>query len=316
MDSNSPNFLAQLRDRFAGLTKQQVAISGLAVAATFWAYAPSLVRMSHQWSSNPQYSHGYLVPLFAAALLYMRAESVDFKTFRMEQWGIAVIAAGLGLKLFAGYYYLEWIGDVSLLVVLPGLCLLVGGLPALRWSWPALFFLVFMLPLPYSLEVALRDPLRQIGTLLGTYLMQTLGLPAFAEGNVIVVGETRIGIAEACSGLRMLMIFFALSAAVAILSERPLWERAIVVLAAFPIAIICNVLRITVTGVLHVELADATLFGMSGHDLAQHVFHDWAGWMMMPMALVLLWALLAILDRLFIVETDHPVSVGYLAGQE
>jgi len=100
------------------------------------------------------------------------------------------------------------------------------------------------------------------------------------------MGAVRLGVVEACSGLSMLVIFFALSTAVAIVVRRPLWERLLLVASAVPIALLCNIIRITVTGVLH---------KVAGAQLADYVFHDLAGWLMMPMALGMLWVELKIL---------------------
>jgi exosortase len=158
-----------------------------------------------------------------------------------------------------------------------------------------------MIPLPFSIEVALQRPLRTFGTVTSTYIMQTIGLPALAEGNVIVVRDYRIGVEEACSGLRMLMIFFALSTAVALISERPLWERIVIVASAVPIALVTNIMRITVTGI----------FYLTGNEkLADLVFHDLAGWLMMPFALGLLWVELWVLSRLFVEEEQRPLVAG------
>jgi exosortase/archaeosortase family protein len=95
---------------------------------------------------------------------------------------------------------------------------------------------------------------------------------------------------EACSGLSMLMIFFALSTAVALLIRRPWPERALLVASALPIAILSNIIRITVTGVLHKT---------AGSEVADLVFHDLAGWLMMPLALGMLWTELRLLNWVF-----------------
>src|SRR5205823_12397771 len=100
-------------------------------------------------------------------------------------------------------------------------------------------------------------------TIISTYALQTFGFAAFAEGNVIRMGEVHIGVVEACSGLSMLVIFFALSTAVAIVVSRPLWERLLLAASAIPIALASNVTRITVTGALH---------KLVGPELANYVF--------------------------------------------
>lgn len=282
------------------------AISSIAGAAVLLlcllgAYWPTVVGLVRKWSAVPEYSHGYIVPLIAIGLLWARRSRLDESRFRPSAWGIAVLGAALLFRHFGAYYYYEWFEQLSLVACVPGIVLLVGGFAALKWAWPACVFLLFMVPLPYGLEVALRGPLRDLGTVVSTYAMQTVGLPAFADGNVIVVGDVRIGVAEACSGLRMLMVFFALSTAVAVLIEQPLWRRLLIVCSAVPIALVSNIARITSTGSLH-----ALGYG----DFAEAVFHDLAGWLMMVLALILLWIEIAVLDRLVIEETDDPSAIA------
>lgn len=288
-------------DATRGPSSAAIAVSLIILAAGVgWSYWTTFALMSDKWANDPQYSHGYLVPVFAAVLLWLRRGQLDVTQLRPSWWGLPILIGGVLMRLAGSMYYLEWFDFLSILPVLFGICLLLGGWHALRWAWPAIAFLFFMIPLPYTLEVALRGPLRRVGTVASTYLMQTIGLPAVAEGNVIVVEEHRIGVVEACSGMRMLMIFFALSTAVALLSERPLWERIVVILSAVPIALISNIIRITVTGVLHLLVSS---------EIADLVFHDLAGWLMMPLGLLLLWLELWLLAHLFIVEVDRPMSM-------
>src|SRR5438874_1287783 len=94
----------------------------------------------------------------------------------------------------------------------------LGALSILLWAyWPTIAFLFFMLPLPFRVEVALSHPLQKLASQSSTYVLQTIGLPAFAEGNVISLGKAKINIVEACNGLSMLIIFFALSTGMALL---------------------------------------------------------------------------------------------------
>jgi exosortase len=267
-----------------------------------WVYAPTLTAVAQRWGQDPNYSHGYLVPLFAAFLLWSRRDLLAGAASRRPSWwGALLLAAGLALSATGTYLYLGWLKGLSLLPCLAGLAVLLGGGAALRWSWPAIAFLGFMIPLPYRLEVALTQPLQRLGTLASTYALQTLGFAAFSEGNVICLGRARIGVVEACSGLSMLVIFFALSAAVALLVRRPLWERLFLVASAVPIALLANVTRITVTGMLH-EVA--------GPELADLVFHDLAGWLMMPLALGLLWVELRLLS--WILPAPRADGIGEL----
>jgi exosortase len=294
-----------------------------------WTFWTTLGELAHRWSNDSQYSHGYLVPLFAVALLWMRRDLVASIKPPDSWWvfggGLAILAVGVALRFVGDYIFLDWLIAIALLPCLMGLAVLFGGWAALRWSWPAIAFLAFMVPLPYRIEIALAHPLQRVATLASNYSLQTLGLPAVAEGNVIFMNETQIGVVEACSGLSMLMIFFALSTALALVIDqpsrrkpeqqrvegaaektapapvRPLWQKLLLVASAVPIALIANITRITVTGVMHETV---------GHEAANIVFHDLAGWLMMPFALVLLWIELKVLDRLFVeVAPRTPVAV-------
>jgi exosortase len=269
-----------------------------------WAYWPTLGTMAHKWMSDPQYSHGYLVPVFAVVLLGLRRSHLAGVQFRINAWGVPLFLVGVLLRLAAAAVAFDWLDAISLLPCLAGACVLVGGWPALRWAWPAIAFLAFMVPLPFRVETALSHPLQAAATKASTYVMQTIGLPALSEGNTIILSKGRIGVVQACSGLSMMLIFFALSTAVGIVINRPWLDRAIIVVSAAPIAVLANVIRITVTGIAQ-ELISP--------EVAHAIFHDWAGWLMMPLALGLLWCELWLLSRLLVPAPATAAVPG--AGQ-
>jgi exosortase len=256
-----------------------------------WAYWTTLAELVLLWSHDPQYSHGYLVPAFALYLLWQRQQKLDGVSFTLDKWGLVPIALGTALRLTGSYFFLPSLEVISLLPCLAGLCVLLGGRRSLKWSWPAIVFLLFMLPLPYRIQVALALPLQRIATGASTYLLQTLGFPALAEGNIILLNDVRIGVVEACNGLSMLVTFFALSAAVAILIRGHWIYRVSIVFSAIPIALAANILRILVTSILHETV---------GTGIANLVFHDLAGWFMMPLALGMMGLELWVLKRVLV----------------
>ncbi|MBX6316138.1 MAG: exosortase/archaeosortase family protein [Isosphaeraceae bacterium] len=271
-----------------------------------WAYWPTLGHLAERWWHDPRYSHGFLVPVFAGVLLWNHRQQLAAGPIRPSWWGVALIAAGATLRLAGAYIYLDWLDTVSLLPSLAGLCALVGGRQALRPSWQAIGFLIFMIPLPYRVEMALGSTLQRVATRASTYTLQTLGLPAYAEGNIVTVGEESVGVAEACNGLGMLVTFFAISTAVALMIRRPLGDKIIIILSAVPIALLANVARITVTMLLRRAV---------GSRLAYAVYHDFAGWLMMPLALGALYLELWLLSRLFVVsEPSDPLSIARLGA--
>lgn len=294
-------------------TFDAVAWCGLAglLAAVLWSYWPTFLTMASKWEGDPQYSHGWLVPLFAIALLWLRWDKLDKAHLTINWLGLGLLVLGTVMRLGAAWFNFDWFDGLSIVPTLAGICLLFGGMAAFKWAWPAIVFLVFMVPLPYRAERMLMGPLRNLGTVTSTYVMQTVGLPAIAEGNIIYLGEHSIGVAEACSGLRMLVIFFALSAAVALIIERNIWTKLLILASAIPIALISNITRITVTGIL---------YDVAGEEVAEKVFHDLAGWLMMPLGLLLLWGELWLFSKIVVEESDqeemHPLGMGFAKNKD
>lgn len=284
--------MAQPTSDRTALSWQPVLVLVALGGALVWAYWAALVAMAGKWSSDPQYSHGFLVPAFSVALLWLRRPLLAGAVFRPSWWCVPLLAVGLGMRLPAERlnYAVEFFEGVSLLLTLAGLCLLLGGWPVLKWAWPAVGFLLFMFPLPFNVERALAIELRWIATVVSTYVLQTVGLPAVAEGNRILLTRP-IGVEEACSGLSMLMTFVALSTAVVFTFELPALDKVLVLLSAIPIAVVANVVRITGTALL-MEKWDP--------DLAYKFFHDWAGWLMMVIAFALLVLEVWLLRHLFV----------------
>ncbi|MBN9120301.1 MAG: exosortase/archaeosortase family protein [Planctomycetes bacterium] len=121
----------------------------------------------------------------------------------------------------------------------------------------------------------------------------TVGYPTYREGVVLHVKEHVLEVEKACSGLSMLLTFAALSTGMALLVKRPWFDRVLILVSAVPVAVLSNVVRIALTGVLYNE---------GGKELGDRVFHDFAGWMMMPIALAVLWAELKLLDWVWVDE--------------
>lgn len=266
-----------------------------------WAFWPTFQGLAHKWATDPGYSHGFLVPLFSAYLLWLRRDGLRSEAPAWG-WGMVFLLAGLGLRLLGATFIFFWFDAVALLPCLAAITLSLGGRMMFRAAWPAIAFLFFMIPLPYQMETMLGAPLQTLASRGSTFLLQVLGQPAVRDGNTIMIHDIKLGVVEACSGLRMLVTFFTFSTGVAILSARPLLDRVCIVLSAVPIALITNMLRITATGVMY----------QTHPQFAQRFFHDWAGWFMMPVCLAMLGAELWILNRL-VLEGQGPAPRRKLA---
>jgi len=279
---------------------------GVLTVLVVGTYGSSLAVLVGRWWNEPDYIHGFLVPIFSGVVLWVRREMLRSDGLRVGPLavicGSLFFAACAAMRWASAYYSYPLAEPLSLIPCLMAVALFVGGWRMLRWSAPSIAFLFFMLPLPGSVAGVLSLPLQRVGSLAGAYILQLLGYPTYAAGNVIHMPDAQLGVVEACSGIRMMMLFFAVCCGAAILMKRSPLEKLIVVFSAVPIAVVANVLRIVVTGILHQT---------AGHELADRVFHDLAGFFMMPTAVVLLWVELGLLSRLLTTRRpQRPISLG------
>lgn len=282
-----------------------------------WAYLPMLRVFFDKWANDPQYSHGFLVPFFSAYLLWKAWQTAPRSGFRdsgsREAWGAdspatfrpapvlgcTVLVVVLGLRAVAGSILFHQLDAASFLLALMGVSLAAGGFALLKRTTPAILFLAFMIPLPYELERNVGQPLKDAATATSTFLLQTIGQPAVRDGNVILIDDVKLGVVDACSGLKMMVTFAAFAFGAVLLMKRTRFEKLMVLLGIVPIAILANVLRITATGLGYVWTADAKT-----HDF----LHDLNGWLMMPVGLALLGVEVWVLRRL--VVDDEPILRG------
>jgi exosortase len=287
--------------RSSAIARMAAAALGVAV---LWSYWPTLTREVERWTVDPKYSHGYFVPIFALYLFASRMRGSVRAGAQLDWsgtwWGMVLVLASVALHITGDYFFFDWLSEIAFLPCLAGLCLCVSGWKLLRIAGPSIGFLSFMLPLPYRVEVALANPLQNLATQGSTYLLQTAGLSAYAEGNCIVLTQQKLNVLEACNGLGMLVTFFAVTTAVALVVRRPMLDRLLVVASAIPIALLANVIRITGNG----------LFGEKNPGLVASLGAErldfYLGLLMMPLALVLIWLELQIISRLLVEQAPPP----------
>lgn len=286
--------------------KEQVKAWVLAGALTLvclLVYLDSLWMTAQSWRS-PQYSHGFLIPAFVAALLWHRRQRW-LETTAIERWcGVGVILASLLVRIVSAYYTTFTPDNLSLIPCLLGVLLIVGGWRSLLWAGPPVLFLVFMYPWPDRLESLILVQLKaRFAMPMSLFSLQVLGVESYLSGNIIELGDgTKMNVVDACAGLGMLNIFLALAAAFAmLLTWRPVWERCVLFLSAVPIALIANAARITVEGLIFYY--GPSLFSEAAVTTIAGIFHDYlASWFMMLLAMGLLYIEYHVLRRLVIEE--------------
>jgi exosortase len=259
------------------------------LAAGVWSYWPTLQDLSETWIRVADYSHGFLVLPLAAAFLWVRRDRYPGLANSAPWTALALLALGLLVRHSGDAFFFTFLDGWSIVPWTAACVALMGGWPLLRWSWAAILFLAFMVPLPFSVETILSSPLQRVATTISTAVLQFLGQPAFADGNVILLGEQRLEVAQACSGLRLFVGIVALTYAYVVLLNRHWWEKLLLVASAAPIAIAANAARVVATGLLYQWLP--------GEQARQWV-HDVAGWGMVLFAAAAFWLLLLYLRRL------------------
>ncbi len=232
------------------------------------------------WATDENYSHGFLVPFIS---LYFANEVARKGAVGVRSGiglGSAMIAFGLFVKLSTILIPFPVASDYGLLIALAGCCALIAGIDALRRFWFAFFFLVFLVPLPVALYSLIANPLQLMVSQVASSMLNVLGIPALCEGNMITLaGGSQLFVAEACSGMRQLTGFLALTTAWTYLSARPAWVRVLLVGSSIPIAMTANVVRVTLTGVI--------TYGLDPK-YASGAFHTFEGLAMMGLGLVML----------------------------
>ena len=241
----------------------------IAVVIAFAAFSGGLLALVERWSRQEEYSHGFLIPFVAAWMLWARRDAV-IASVGKPSWSGPVVIFVAAIMLIIGelsaFFLLLQLGFV---VALLGIVLSVGGTSLLKVTFIPIAFLVFAIPLPYFIDSELSFRLQLISSELGVFFIRLFGVSVYLTGNVIDLGNYKLQVVEACSGLRYLYPLLSLGFLAAYLFQAPLWQRALVFLSAIPITIVMNSFRIGVVGLLVDRWGTAQ---------AEGVLHFFEGW--------------------------------------
>ncbi|MHB8302090.1 MAG: exosortase [Acidobacteriaceae bacterium] len=243
-------------------------------------YSGIFSKLVFDWYSLPDFSHGFLVPFFAAFLLWSKRTVLQTTRVEPNWYGLVFIVAAL-VTLLAGVYGAElFLSRVSFLLLLAGLVLTFFGAKMLREVSFALLVLLLAIPIPAIIFNRVTFPLQILASQVASNILPLLGVPVLREGNVIQLPAMQLEVAEACSGIRSLMSLFTLSVFYGYFLERKRSRRVLLALASVPIAVAANAARIVGTG-LCVQYWDP--------DKALGFFHEFSGWVMFVVSLACLY---------------------------
>lgn len=257
-------------------------ISVLVPLIVLWfGYPIGLDWLIDHWSSE-EYSHAFFIPIIGAYMVFLHQSSQERNRGDSCYWGAAVMSISTILLLLAYYGQMISLYGFGLLTMTGGLFLLLAGWEAVKRNWTALLLLAFVVPLPTALFNGMSNSLQLFSSRLGAWIIEQFGVSVHLEGNVIDIGSMQLQVVEACSGLRYLLPLTALAYIVAVFRGASLARSLVLLLAAAPITVAMNSLRIALTAVLS-EYA--------GINTAEGFLHDFEGWIIFFPALGLLLAL-------------------------
>ena len=233
-------------------------------------YGPLLIQMIVQWWQDPDYSHGFVVPLFVGYVLYQQRHQLRQVALEPSNLGLPVMVGAIGLLLAGSLGAELFVARFSLLFLLGGMLLFFSGWKVLRTVAFPLAFLALMIPLPAIIYNQVTFPLQLLASRLSSSWLELLGVPVLREGNVLVLPNYSLEVVEACSGIRSLMSLIALAVAYGYFAEKRHWVRITLVVLMLPIAVASNAMRVVGAGVLTYWF---------GPHAAEGFFHLFQGWL-------------------------------------
>ncbi len=277
----------------------KTAIIGLLFVFVFYREIDYLI---FQWIHDTNWSHGFLIPLFSLYFINQRKnEIINLKT-KPNYFGPPLLICSICFYIFniaspSGWAYFR---SLSMIAAIVSIVLFLGGWRLLKYSWLAILFLLFAVPLPDRIYKSMTNPMRQWAASSAAALLNLVnGVEAAVHGAIIDVIykgriiEPALDVAEACSGIRLLMAFLALGVVMAYIHQRPFWQRMILLISTIPIAILCNIIRVTCTGFIYVFISP---------EYTQGIYHDLLGMAMLPLAFLLYGFLAWFMSSLFVEE--------------
>lgn len=245
----------------------------------FLLYAPVLKHLVEQWWTDPDYGHGFFIPLFSGYVLWRERNRWIKSLVEPSNFGLLVMVGAVALLLLGSLGAELFLSRTSLLVLLAGMILFLAGWGVLRAVSFPLGYLIFMIPFPEIIYNQITFPLQLLASRLATFCLELVQVPVLRDGNVLIFSNYSLAVVEACSGIRSLMTLISLAVAYGYFLERRRWVRYLLASLMVPVAIVSNAIRIMGAGVM------AHRFGPAA---AEGFLHAFSGWVIFVVALTLM----------------------------
>lgn len=265
------------------IDRRTVAASTLVVAAGFvLLYRDVLAKLAYDWWNDGNYSHGFFIIPIAAYLAWERRDKFLTAPQRPSAIGLAVLVGSI-VVLAAGVLGSElFLTRISIIGTAIGITLFLFGWARLRVLSFPIAFLVLMIPLPAIIFNQIAFPLQLLASKFGEAALGSVDIPVLREGNVLVLANTTLEVAEACSGIRSLVSLLTLGIVFGYFADSRIWVRMLIALSSVPVAIVANGARVAGTGIAAQYLGPAA---------AEGFFHEFSGWIVFIAAFALMLSL-------------------------
>jgi exosortase len=238
------------------------------------------MKLVYDWYTIPDYSHGFLVPLFSVFLIWEKRKILSNIPVKQTWSGVPLVVFSLAVLVLGTYGVELFTTRISFVMLLAGIIWTLLGMAMLRAVAFPLMILILAIPFPAIVFNQITFPLQLLASRIASEILPLFNVPTVHEGNIIELPIMKLEVAEACSGIRSLMSLFTLAVFYGYFIERTTWRRVILALASIPIAVTANVARIVGTG-LCVQYWDP--------DKALGFFHEFSGWVMFVVSLCCLY---------------------------
>jgi exosortase len=263
--------------------------AALVLAAMLLVYWSVITSLIGAWFTDDNYSHGFFIVPLAIYFAWERRQRIAATPVSSSLLGLLVVGVSL-LLLVAGLLGAElFLSRVSIIGTLAGAILFLYGWPMLRVLAFPLAFMLLMIPLPAIIFNQIAFPLQLLASNVGESTISAMNIPILREGNVLILANATLEVAQACSGIRSLVSLFTLGIVFGYFVDPRWWVRAVIALSAIPVAILANGLRVASAGVA------AHQFGSAG---VEGLFHEFSGWVVFVLAFMMMFALQRLLHRL------------------
>jgi len=278
----------RLTPEFSKQREQLFVAVGLVLGALLLTYWNVLVSLVSDWYNDDNYSHGFFIVPLAAYFAWERRARLAATPIRPSVFGLLVNAGSL-VMLIGGLLGAElFLSRVSIIGSLVGAILFLFGWKMLRQLQFPLAFLLLMIPLPQIIFNKIAFPLQLLASNVGEYTISSLDIPILREGNVLILANATLEVAEACSGIRSLVSLFTLGLVFGYFVDPRPWVRGVIALSSIPVAIITNGMRVASAGVA------VHNYGPAG---AEGLFHEFSGSLVFVVAFLIMLALQRLLQR-------------------